>query len=222
MADRDPEQDNLFKEIDEDLRQQKYADLWKKYGNYIIGAAVALVVGVASVKGWEAYDLNRKSEDSKLLSSALKSIASDKPDTAADILNKLATEGSAGYAILARFNQAAVLAKKGDRKAASAAYLALSEDNSVDEIFRDMALIIAALHGLEGGEAAVLSNRLARLMNGTSPWRHSAKELTALLAQKSGNSDKARKLFQEITDDATAPAGIRARAAELTAILGSK
>ena len=34
MADRDPEQDNLFKEIDEDLRQQKYADLWKKYGKY--------------------------------------------------------------------------------------------------------------------------------------------------------------------------------------------
>ena len=54
MADRDPEQDNLFKEIDEDLRQQKYADLWKKYGKFVIGAAVALVVGVASLKGWEA------------------------------------------------------------------------------------------------------------------------------------------------------------------------
>ncbi|MBT3917409.1 MAG: tetratricopeptide repeat protein [Rhodospirillaceae bacterium] len=222
MADRDPEQENLFKEIDEDLRQQKYADLWKKYGNYIIGAAVALVVGVASVKGWEAYDLNRKSEDSKLLSSALKSIASDKPDTAADILNKLAADGSAGYAVLARFNQAAVLAKRGDRKAASAAYLALSEDNSVDEIFRDMALVIAALHGLEGGDAALLTDRLARLVNGTSPWRHSAKELSALLAQKSGNKAKARKLFQEIADDATAPSGIRARAAELTAILGGK
>ena len=112
MADKDPEQDNLFKEIDEDLRQQKYADLWKKYGKFVIGAAVALVVGVASLKGWEAYDLNRKSEDSKLLSSALKSIANDKPDTAAGILAKLATEGSSGYAVLARFNQAAVLAKK--------------------------------------------------------------------------------------------------------------
>ncbi len=222
MADRDPEQDNLFKEIDEDLRQQKYADLWKKYGNYVIGAAVALVVGVASVKGWEAYDLNRKSEDSKLLSSALKSIASDKPDTAAGILSKLAADGSAGYAVLARFNQAAVLAKKGDRKAASAAYLALSEDSSIDEMFRDMALVIAALHGLEGGDAAILTERLARLIIGTSPWRHSAKELSALLAQKSGNNEKARKLFQEITDDATAPAGIRARAAELTAILGAR
>ena len=28
---RDAETENLFKEIDEDLRQQKYADLWKRY-----------------------------------------------------------------------------------------------------------------------------------------------------------------------------------------------
>ncbi len=131
-------------------------------------------------------------------------------------------EGSAGYAVIARFNQAAVLVKKGDRKAASADYLALSDDSSIDEIFRDMALVIAALHGLEGGDAVVLTGRLARLINGTSPWRYSAKELSALLAQKSGNKDKARKLFQEIADDATAPSGIRARAAELTAILSGE
>ena len=220
MADRDPEQDNLFKEIDEDLRQQKYADLWKKYGKFVIGAAVALVVGVASLKGWEAYDLNRKSEDSKLLSSALKSIARDKPDTAADILAKLANEGSSGYAVLARFNQAAVLAKKGDAKAASAAYLKLSDDASIDEILRDMALVMSALHGVEAGDAAILSEKLSRLMNGKNAWRHSAKELSALLAQNSGDKAKAQKLYKELSDDATAPSGIRTRAAEMTAILG--
>jgi hypothetical protein len=220
MADRDPEQDNLFKEIDEDLRQQKYADLWKKYGKFVIGAAVALVVGVASLKGWEAYDLNRKSEDSKLLSSALKSIAGDKPDTAADILAKLANEGSSGYAVLARFNQAAVLAKKGDAKAASAAYLTLSDDASIDEILRDMALVMSALHGVEAGDAPILSEKLSRLINGKNAWRHSAKELLALLAQNSGDKAKAQKLYRELSDDATAPSGIRSRAAEMTAILG--
>jgi hypothetical protein len=220
MADRDPEQDNLFKEIDEDLRQQKYADLWKKYGKFIIGAAVALVVGVASLKGWQAYDLNRKSEDSKLLASALKSIARNKPDTAAGILDKLAKDGSAGYAVLARFNQAAVLAKKGEDKAASSAYLALSEDSAIDEVMRDMALIMSALHGVEQGDAALLTEKLARLINGTNAWRHSAKELTALLARKSGDKAKAQKLFKELSTDTTAPSGIQARATEMLAILG--
>ena len=155
MADRDPEQDNLFKEIDEDLRQQKYATLWKNYGKFIIGAAIVLVVGVASVKGWEAYDLNRRSEDSKMLSSALKSIARDKPDTAASILETLAKKGSPGYAVLAQFNQAAVLAKKGEVKAASAAYLELSGDTNIEKIVQDMALIMAALHGVDTGDTEI-------------------------------------------------------------------
>ncbi len=220
MADRDPEQDNLFKEIDEDLRQQKYADLWKKYGNFVIGAAIALIVGVASVKGWEAYDLNRKSEDGKLLVSALKSIAKDKPDTAASILDKLAKEGSSGYAIIARFNQAAVFSKKGDAKAASAAYLAISDDSGIDDVLRNMALVLSALHGVETGDAVELTKKLSRLIDGKNAWRHSAKELTALLAQKTGDKAKAQKLYKELSDDATAPSGIRARAAEMTAILG--
>ncbi len=220
MADRDPEQDNLFKEIDEDLRQQKYADLWKKYGNFVIGAAIALIVGVASVKGWEAYDLNRKSEDGKLLVSALKSIAKDKPDTAASILDKLAKEGSSGYAIIARFNQAAVLAKKGDAKAATSAYLSISDDSGIYEVLRNMALVLSALHGVETGDAVELTKKLSRLIDGKNAWRHSAKELTALLAQKTGDKAKAQKLYKELSDDATAPSGIRARAAEMTAILG--
>ena len=220
MADRDPEQDNLFKEIDEDLRQQKYATLWKNYGKFIIGAAIVLVVGVASVKGWEAYDLNRRSEDSKMLSSALKSIARDKPDTAASILETLAKKGSPGYAVLAQFNQAAVLAKKGEVKAASAAYLELSGDTNIEKIVQDMALIMAALHGVDTGDTEILMRKLSRLIDGKNAWRHSAKELSALLAQKLGNKEKANRLYKELSDDATAPSGIRTRATEMTAILG--
>ena len=32
MADQNPEKDSFFKEIDEELRQESYAKLWKKYG----------------------------------------------------------------------------------------------------------------------------------------------------------------------------------------------
>ena len=82
-----------------------------------------------------------------------------------------------------------------------------------------MALIMSALHGVESGDATLLTERLSRLTGGTNPWRFSAKELTALLAQQSGNKSQAQKLFKELSDDAKAPSGIRARAAEMTAIL---
>jgi hypothetical protein len=37
---------------------------------------------------------------------------------------------------------------------------------------------------------------------------------------RGGNTDKARELYTKIADDADAPAGLRARAAEMLAVLG--
>ena len=220
MADHNPEQDNLFKEIDEDLRQQKYAELWKNYGKVIIGVAIALIVGVASVKGWEAYDLNRKTEDSKLLASALKAMERDKPENAINFLNKLIKDGTAGYEVLARLNYAGILAKRGNLKAASSAYLSISEDNNIENSLKDMALILSALHNTDKKNSSVLNERLYLLIDGKNAWRHSAKELAALLAQEAGDKLKAQKLYKELSDDATAPSGIRTRATEMVVILG--
>ena len=87
-------------------------------------------------------------------------------------------------------------------------------------IYRDLALIMSVMHDLDIGDPAQLSASLTGLMAADNPWRHSAKELTALAAQKAGDKSKAGKLYKELADDATAPSGIRARAAEMSAILG--
>ena len=54
MAD---EQDVLLREIDEELKQERLHKLWDRYGNYAISGALALVIGVAGIKGWQSYDL---------------------------------------------------------------------------------------------------------------------------------------------------------------------
>ena len=222
MADRNAEQDNLFKEIDEDLRQQKYADLWNKYGKVLIGASIALVLGVASIKGWEAYDINRRATDSNLLSSALKSIDRANPENAVAVLDNLIKNGTAGYSLLAQFNRAAIHAKKGERKKAIKNYLLIAEDMRIEKILRDMALIMSAHLSLANTDSNIFPGKLSKLINAENAWRHSAKELSALFAHKSGNEIKAHKLYKELSDDATAPSGIRSRAAEMATLLSNK
>lgn len=219
MAERDPEQDSLFKEIDEDLRQEHYAKLWKKYGSIIIAIAVLFVAGVGGQQAWNAYSLNQRTTSSAQLSGALRAVAAGKTGEADAILAKLAEDGSAGYALLARFNQAALLAKSSSAAAADA-YLKLSADADIDPLFRGLATVLSVLHDLDTGDAGQMTGRLGPLLETASPWRHSAKELTALLARKSGDIKRAKELFRELTDDGSAPQGIRARAAEMSAILG--
>ncbi len=220
MADKDPEQENLFKEIDEELRQEQYATLWKKYGNYIIGLIVILVGSVAAFQGWKAYDQNRRADDSALYSSALKADANNKSEEALSILTKLQAEGTEGYALLARFNKAAILAGKGDTAAASAEYTAIAVDQSIDQIYRDLATVFSALQELDKGDPSAISGRLQPLLSPSNPFRHTAKEIAALLAHRQGKVEDAKKLFRELADDVTAPGGVRARAAEMSAILG--
>ena len=214
----DPVQDSLFREIEEDLRQEHWAKLWKRYGNYVVGAVVALVLSVAGYQGWRAYDIATRQSDGERFAAALALAGDKQTQAAAEAFAGLAADATAGYALLARFQEAALLAKRGEP--AAAAYADLAQDPGVDAVYRDLAVILGAFHEMNGPGAGDLSARLAPLTADGNPWRHSAKELTAVLAARAGDRTKARALFTALAADATAPQGIRARAGEMLAILG--
>lgn len=213
----DPVEDSLFREIEEDLRQEHWAKLWKRYGNYAVGAVLALVLSVAGYQGWRAYDIATRQSDGERFAAALKLADDKQTQAAAEAFAGLAADATAGYALLARFQEAALLAKRGDP---AAAYAELAQDPGVDAVYRDLAVILGAFHEMNGPGAGDLSARLAPLTADGNPWHHSAKELIAVLAARAGDRTKARALFTALAADATAPQGIRARASEMLAILG--
>ena len=213
----DPVQDSLFREIEEDLRQEHWAKLWKRYGTYVAGAVLALVLSVAGYQGWRAYDIATRQSDGERFAAALALAGDKQTQAAAEAFAGLAADATAGYALLARFQEAALLAKRGGP---ATAYADLARDAGVDAVYRDLAVILGAFHEMNGPGAGDLSARLAPLTADGNPWRHSAKELTAVLAARAGDRTKARALFTALAADATAPQGIRARAGEMLAILG--
>ncbi|RMD61147.1 MAG: hypothetical protein D6826_10685, partial [Alphaproteobacteria bacterium] len=67
---------DIFKEVDEELRRESLEKIWKKYGAWIIAAAVALILAVAGYQAWQAYDLNRRQKLSEQFEAALVAIQS--------------------------------------------------------------------------------------------------------------------------------------------------
>ena len=218
MADQNDS--GLFREIDEELRQEHYDKLWKRYGSHVIALAVLLVVGVAGFQGWKSYDLNQRTESSNTFSQALRLTESNSAD-ALNALSELSRTGSRGYAMLAGFREAELLAKNGRRDEAARRYRALSNDSGLDTLYQDMAAIMEAILVLNDAPSEDLNRRVSSLMADRNPWRHLAREVSALTQLKLGNIDKARELLTPLKDDQTAPETLRRRAEDLLKGLGS-
>lgn len=215
----EPIQDSLLREIDDDLRQEKYAKLWKRYGVHVIAAAFLLVASVAGYQWWRQYDINTREALGERFAGAMEKARDDGPAEATKDFSTLAREGG-GYSVLARLQEAALLAAAKNRAAAAAVYRELADDSGVDAVYRDLAVVLGVLQDMEGGDSINLTLRLAPLTADANPWRHSARELSAVLAFSSGDREKAVELFTGLSQDASAPQGIRARAGEMLAAIG--
>jgi len=212
---------DIFQEVDEDLRHDKWLRLWKQYQNYVIGLAAAIIIATAGVTYWRHYDQQQREAEGLQYGLALDEARGGKFAEAADALSSLAVGAHAGRALVARFEAAALRARAGDEAAAIAAYDAIAKDSAVDPTYRDLATVLWGLHAVDTLDPQVVIDRLAPVTNPDNPWHSSAIEVTAIVHLKAGDRAAARADYQKLADDLTAPRGLRARAAQMVAALQS-
>jgi hypothetical protein len=207
---------DIFQEIDEELRQDRAAKLWARYGNYVIAVAVLIVLAVGGYKFWTARDLEKRQTYQDAVSRA----GGGDLEGAIDSLGGLARDSADGYGVLARLRQAALAAKKGDLEAAALAYGTVASDSAAPDILRDLARVRSVAARVETADPAELKTALAPIAVAGNPWRPMALELQGILAIRTGDMTAARAAFTELSDSADTPRGMRARAAEVLKALG--
>ncbi len=210
----------LFREIDEELRRDNLRKLWSRYGRYIIAVAVLAIAIAGAIVAWRDHQATERRAQGARFSAALALARAGKSADAATLFATLAREGG-GYSIAGAFEEAELLVKSGDRKAAVAAYDRLARAAGVDADFRDLAVLHSVMHGLADSDPKATIERLAPLTASGNPWRPSALDLTAAAKLKAGDRGGALEIYQQLADDLAAPRGLRARAAEMVAALKS-
>jgi hypothetical protein len=211
---------DIFREIDEELRRDNLLRLWSRYGRYIIGAAAVALVVAGGIVAWRQHQLTERRAQSTRYAGALTLARDGKEADAAKVFAAIAEEGG-GYAVLASFEEAALLAKSGDRSAAIADYDHIAATGDLDPGLRGLALLLSVMQSLPEADARQTIERLVPLTESGNPWRPTAIELTALARLKSGDKSGALDLYKGLADDLVAPPSLRARAAEMAAALAS-
>lgn len=210
---------DIFREVDEELKQERYARLWQKYGRYVIAFFVLLVLAVAGREGWHHYRDGVRQDESDRFFAATRAITDSSRADALAAYETLADDAATGYGLLARFRAASLRFAEGDQAGGLAGYEAIAADGAVPAIYQELAVLLIALNSLDSADPASLEARLQPLVAAGRPWRHTARELLAALALRQTNSDAAISLYRQLADDGEAPQGARARAAEMLRII---
>ena len=211
---------DIFQEVDEAVRREKLEKLWKRYGNFVIAAAVVVMLAVGGWRGYQWWDAKQAAQAGAAFDAAAELADQGKTEDAEAAFARLAGQGTAGYRVLARVRAAAIVGQR-DPKAGVAAYDAIANDVSVGPVFRQLAGVRAAILLVDGAPLSEITRRLEPLAQPDSTFRHTAREVLALAAWKAGDTPAAKKWFDTIAGDVDTPQSMRGRVDVLMTLSGA-
>mgnify|MGYP001297655060 CR=1 FL=1 len=212
---------DIFNEIDEDIRRERYQKLWKTYGKFLILAIVVFFVFCAIYITWSNYLDNLRQREGEIFSNSLEMIENDSWETASLKLSNLYNSSTSGYRSLAKLQHASILVKNNKLDEAIIIYMDLINDEKSNQIYRDLARYFIVIHSFDTAKDSELKENLSYLLNEGNPWYYSARELEGFRLLKLGNYIDSKAIFFSLSEDIEVPSGIRMRSAEMLLYLNN-
>ena len=195
-----------FQEVDDAVRQDDLKLWWKRWGTWVVAAAVLVVVAVAGFVGWRQYDQSKRAEAGAAYSAALAKIETDKAAARTE-LGKQAESAPEPYRSLA----ALAVAQLQDKPADQVTSLEAVAPRLPPEL-SDLALVMAGFRSVDSGKLDEEVAKLGALAQADRPFHVSVLELQALAAARKGDLKRAKELWTDISKDSASPQGAQQRA----------
>ena len=206
------QEDGFLREVEEELRRERYERIWKEYGTFILAGAALIVVGVLGYKYVENRRITAAQTTGERYEGAMDLATAGKDGSAEKEFASIIGDGTGGYPELARLQLAGALLKQDKKAEAVAAYDELAKSANADPLLRDYAALQAAAARMGEADFTEMQNRLNPLAGDASPWRYSAREMLGVAAFKAGKPDEARTALTPLLVDQRTPQSIAERA----------
>ncbi|HMO28750.1 tetratricopeptide repeat protein [Enterovirga sp.] len=209
--------DNFIREVDEEYRRERLAQIWKRFGAAIVALALLMVGGVGGWRYWQHRELARQEAAGARFAEAVQLSTDGKGEESEAVLKSLVGDGPEGYRLISRFRLAGELGKTGTGEEGAKAFDALAADASLEAVLRDLAKLRAAAIRLDSDSEAA-TRELEPIASPSNPMRHTARELLGLAALKRGDFEGASRWFDQIAQDRATPQNLRGRLEIYTAL----
>ena len=185
--------EEIISEIEEDLQKERIKKFWSLYGKYI--SSIILLV-VILIGGWQFYsywETKRNSNASNTFLNIL-SLSQEDPSLALKKIDEL-SKLPKFYNILLKFKKASLLNDIGQKPEALLIWKEIYSDNSNDNLYRDMAIIISLMNDKNQPNLVKILDDNIKNNNYLAQF---SKELKASIFYENKRINEAKDLFNEI------------------------
>jgi hypothetical protein len=217
---------DLFEEVEEQLRSDRYKALALKALPWVLTVAAAVLIGWLAWWGWGKYQAQSANKASEQYEQALEAANQGDLVKASQLWGEVAKSPAKGYRSLALMQLGAV--KLADDKGTEAARVAeavklfdQAADAAPDELIGDAARLKSALAMLDTAAYKDVEGRLTPLTKDGRPYRVLAREALAFAKLNAGDAGGARGDFVVLSSMLDASEGARERAKAAISLIDS-
>jgi hypothetical protein len=212
---------DIFREVDEEVRRDQLKKLWERYRILIVAACVLIVAAAGGWRAYEWWEAKKAAEWGAVFQNAAMLAAEGKSKEAEDTFARIAADGTSSYRVLARFREAAEVARR-DPTAAVAIYDQLAADGGAGAVLQELAGVRAGMILVDSAPYTEIVQRLEPFTAPDRTFRHSARAALALAAWRAKDMTAIRRWTDMILADAETPAGTRGQVQMLLALSESE
>ncbi|MBS0384148.1 MAG: tetratricopeptide repeat protein [Proteobacteria bacterium] len=218
---KDDATEGFVQEVDQRVREERLLSDLRRYGPWVAGLFVVFLIGIGGWQVWQSHESDVAREQSSEFHAAQEMAQQGNINGAKAAFQRLTTQGSAAYRIMARMEYAAIQQVQGDLDGAIASFDQAAAE-ARDPVMKESAQLRAAYIAAETQDFEALQRRLQPLIQSHSRISFLARELLAIQAWQSGHYDVARSTLEDLTLAFDAPDGVRQRAQVTLALLPSE
>jgi hypothetical protein len=202
---------DLFEEVEEQLRSDRYRMLVLKAWPWLVGVLAAALLGWLGWWGWTEHQRSIVGKASEQYAEGLDALGQGRTDQASRLFDQVSKSSARGYKSLALMQLGAIQLGQNQGPAAVKLFDAAAAA-APDDIIGDAARLKSAFAVLDTAPRSEVEARLTPLLQDGRPYRVQAREALGFAKLMAGDLAGARSDFVIITGMLDAPDGARARA----------
>ena len=207
---------DILRQVDEELRQDRIVNVWKRYRAYLIGALI-LIIG--STLGYQINQSLNQSFYEEIVEKYIANADLKNLDSSIENLSEIEEDNQLLISGIAKIKVASLLMEKGEVEKSRNKLMEIINDDNDNSLIADLAVYFYLMSDLkeikiEEIKAYITNERLEK-----SSLKYLFKEVIAINNLLSGNIELSQENFNDLSNDVDTPREIVIRASKFLDII---